>query len=1068
MHTSSCIQNLAALIMHQKCIKVVLIFLPIFCFVSNYPLNAKHHFNKRSERIISGAIKDQTGEPLIGATIKVKGLTVGTTSDINGEFTLSIPDEGKILVISYVGYLDKEIEIGIQTFFDITLEVQNSELSEIVVVGYGKQGSYKVSSALQQVDNEELEINTRPVSNIESALVGSVPGLIINQTSGQLGNLANIQIRSIASLNNNNALILVDGIETSIESINPNDIETVTVLKDASSTSIYGTKGANGVVLLTTKEGSSENKMELQFNSNFSIQSPRNTADMLNSLDFMNAFNAARINENPNLSPTYSEADIERAANGFYPETNWVEELYSETAIQSSQNLSLLGGTKKLKYFLGLGYLSQDGISQGPDNLERITFRIKLDSDINDWLRVGANVFNANRTLNNLPLSTNNGLRGQPFFPVALDTGLYAGTYVFKGSTSNQNNPIAKVNSGSFDRTNTDELNLQLYAKVFPLKGLSFEGRVSYIKRNITQNIWDNPYEYIILDPEDLSLEGQPVPFSTEDRSLTESRALSKRINSWLLANYNYSLNNHNFDLLAGYQAESGDGSEITASRNGFILDNLQSLNLGTSIPNDLIFGNSSSFTLERSVISYFSRLSYDYDGKYLAELSLRADASSNFINEKWAYSPAISLGWNMKREPFLSEINAITTLKLRTSWGKNVEDNILGLVNREVVVFNPSGIGFGNEVQPTILLANSINPDLSWETSEKFNVGVDFMLWDGLLNFSGDYFIDNRRDMIAPVQTSIEGGLTTVDIDGIVRGGILDNIYDAKSYGWEFSIGHSNKLGPIQLSVNFNLSNYKSELINGPTQITNGERLQESRITPIFGSLYGYKTDGYFNSQEDIENWINANGDLIDQSQVVTTGQDGKYIGGYRFIDQNNDGIVDASDRVIILDDPTDNFRMGGNLKLSYKSFSLGLRFYGVLQAYEWLNSSSNVNAFASSGVTPFSYQIDTWTEENQDAIFARSYVNSRPYIAEVSNLIVNRDYISLKNINLSYTLSNDIVERMRVIKGLNVFLSFENLGVLWTNYPLHEYGFNPELGSQGFNYPQSLKSSIGANIIF
>lgn len=1068
MQINPCITNLVASVTHRVCRKVLLIVSLLLISFPSHILKAEGNDDPARERLIRGTIKDIHGDILVGATISIKGTPVGTTSDENGNFSLTISDDVSFFVISYIGYVEQEIEIGDQTSFDIILEEQSTQLSEVVIVGYGKQSRYKVSSALQQISTEELEVDKRPISTIESALVGSIPGLVLTQSSGQLGDAANIQIRSVASLNNNNALILVDGIEASIENINPNDIETVTVLKDASSTSIYGTKGANGVVLLTTKGGRATNKMDLTFSTNLSIQSAGNTADMLNSEQFMNAFNSARTNENPNLNPTYSEEDIARAASGFYPETNWVQELYNETAIQSSQNLSLQGGANKLKYFLGLGYLSQDGISQGPDNLERITFRIKVDSDINDWLTVGANAFNANRTLNNLPVSSNNGLRGQPFFPVRLDTGPYAGSYVFKGSTSNENNPIAKVNSGSYDRTDTDELNLQLYAKVSPLKGLSIEGRVSYIKRNSAQTIWDNPYEYIILDPDDLSPEGQPVPFLSEDRSITEARALSQRVNSWLLATYDRSFDKHNVNLLVGYQAESGDGSEITAARNGFILDNLQSLSLGTSIPNDLTFGNASTFTLERSVISYFSRVSYDYEGKYLAELSFRADASSNFINEKWAYSPALSVGWNMKQESFLSDVESVTSLKLRTSWGKNVEDNILGLVNREVVIFNPSGIGFGNQVQPTILLANSINPDLSWETSEKFNVGIDLVLWDGLLNFSGDYFIDNRKDMIAPVQTSIEGGLTSVDINGTVRGGILDNVYDAKSSGWEFSIGHASEIGPVQLVAGLNLSSYTSELINGPTQITNRERLQESGLTPIFGSFYGYQTDGYFDSQEEIGDWRNDNGDVIDQSQVVTAGRDGKYIGGYRFVDQNNDGLVDATDRVIILDDPVDNFRIGGNVRLSYQGFSLGLRFYGVLQAHEWLNSSSNVNAFASSGVTPFSYQIDTWREDNQDAIFARSYVNSRPYVAEVSDLIVNRDYIRFKNVNLSYTLSDELIDRMKVLKGLNVFLSFENLGVIWTNYPLHEYGFDPELGSQGFNYPQSLKSSIGANIIF
>ena len=328
---------------------------------------------------------------------------------------MKVPTDSAVLEVSYLGYATQDVVIGNELYFEILLSQENTQLSEVVVVAYGTQGKYKVSSALEQVDAEDLDIETRPVSTIESALVGAVPGLILDQSSGQLGEATNIQVRSIASLNNNSALILVDGIESSIDNINPNDIQSVTILKDASSTSIYGTKGANGVILITTKEGRSNQQMMLTYNTNFSFQSAGNTADMLSALNFMESFNAARQNENPNARVTYTEEDIARAASGFYPETNWVEELYSDNALQSSHNLSLQGGASQYRYFMSLGYLSQDGISQGPDNLERVTFRIKVDSDINDWLSVGANVFNANRVLNNLPVSTNSGLRGQAF-----------------------------------------------------------------------------------------------------------------------------------------------------------------------------------------------------------------------------------------------------------------------------------------------------------------------------------------------------------------------------------------------------------------------------------------------------------------------------------------------------------------------------------------------------------------------------------------------------------------------------------------------------------------------------
>ena len=1038
------------------------------------------------DRIIRGKITDDSGEPVIGATIRVGDTDTGTVSDIDGTFSLTVPESSRTLIISYIGYLTLEVDIGAQSEFHLILQEDVRELSEVVVIGYGKQENNRVSSAVQQVKSEELEIDKRPVSTIESGLVGAVPGLILSQNSGQLGSEVGIRIRSVGTLNNNDALILVDGIEASIQNINPNDIQSVTVLKDASATAIYGARGANGVVLITTKETKKGEKISASFSGNISLQDPTNTAELLNSQQFMEAFNAAVFNEAFRLNPDvnnfnfpYSEEDISRAQSGFYPETNWVEELYNEAAIQHNYNLGIQGGSENVGYLLNLGYLNQDGISQGPDKLERISLRLKVDADINDWFSIGVNAYNANRSLDNLPLSTNNGLRGQPFFPVRMTSGEFAGTYVFKGSTSNEENPVARVNSGSYDRSISDELNLQLYSIVRPFEGFSIEGRVSYIKGHDQRNIWNNPYEYLILREEDLTPVGNPVPFTTSDRSLREIRSSSKSINTWLLARYEKTVNSvHNFDFLAGTQSQSGEAESIVAGRQGYILPNLQNLNLGFEPDPSLPFGNNGDFITNPSTFSYFGRIGYNYDRRFLAEFSFRADASSNFIRDKWGYFPAVSAGWNIHEENFLHGFKDLDILKIRASWGINGDDNILSASNREVVDFDPSGVGFGGSTQPTIRLNNSINPNLTWETSEKVNVGLDLTLWRGKLSFTADYFVDYRRDLIALVQTSVSSGLTFINEDGDISGGILDNVYDARSWGTELVLSHRSTVGTVGFTASINYSYYNSELTEGPT-ILNSERIQRVGL-PISGSFYGFQTAGYFNTQEEIDNWVNSAGMPINQSIVVNQGPGGKYLGGYRFRDQltvdtNGDGIPDAGDglinsddRVVLLDNPVDNHRIGASLGISFKGISLSARIYGVLQGVEWINQGSNINAFTSSGVAPFRYQIDTWTPENTGALFSQSYANARPYTPDVSDLIIEKDYIKIKNVNLAYSVSSEFLKRQNLIKELNVYISVENLGVLWTNYRLHEYGFDPEFGANGFNYPQSIKTSLGANIRF
>ncbi|MEO1011994.1 MAG: SusC/RagA family TonB-linked outer membrane protein [Bacteroidota bacterium] len=1033
------------------------------------------------EITVTGKVTDSDGMVLLGASILEKGTTNGTTSDFDGLFSIDVSDPNAILEVSYIGFSTLEVPLDGRTELTIALRPDVAQLDAVVVVGYGDQKSSEVSASIAQVATEDLEVSKRPVATLESSLVGSSPGLIIDQGSGQLGTEAGIQVRAASALEQKNALVLVDGFESSLENINPYDIESVSILKDAAATAIYGARGANGVVLVTTKTTRKNQRMSVTYSTNTSWQQPNVTADLANSQEFMEFFNEAQLAETLNadqeLTPddvtlTYSDEDIARAASGFYPETNWVEELYSQSALQTTHNLEVSGGSENIGYLVNLGYLNQDGISLGNDQLERFTVRVKVDADINDWLTIGANIFNGYRELNNVPLNTGNGLRGQPFFPVTLDSGPFAGTFVFKGSTSGEENPIAQALSGSFDNTVSDELNMQLYGTIKLLKGLELEGRLSYLTDNDFREIWNNPYSYIILDEADLTPIGNPVPIANEDRNLQNVDSRSRLINTLVTLNYDTTFGNaHNFEALLGFQAESGEGRSFSASRFDFILDDPQSINLGSQIDG---FGNDSDFFNERSTLSYFSRLSYNYRSKYLMEVNMRADASSNFVRDKWGYFPAFSVGWNVDRENFLMENNFITRLKLRASWGINGDDGSLSGV--ETAITNPNGIAFGGATQPTIFLSDAVNPNLTWETSEKTNLGVDLSLWNGKLTFTGDYFIDNREDIITRQLTSLESGLTGSGNDGF-SGGILANVYDAKSWGWEINVGHNSNIGDVGFFANVNLSYYNSEITSGEgdAPLNLDENNYQIEGLPILGNLFGFETDGYFDSQAEIE------AHQIDQSEVVITGDDlGRYLGGLKYIDQltvdsngdgipdQADGIINEDDRVVLLENSNDNYRLGANFGFTYKGFGLSTRIYGALSGYEWWNQGAFLNAFTSAGVGPFDYQRDTWRPNNTDPLFPQAYLNNRPYDPNVSELIKDRSYIKWKNVNLSYTFGRPFLDQIGFLKGLDVYVSFENLGVIWTNYPAFEYGFDPEFGANGFNYPLAVKTSFGLNVQF
>ncbi|MCK5105531.1 MAG: SusC/RagA family TonB-linked outer membrane protein, partial [Cyclobacteriaceae bacterium] len=637
----------------------------------------------------------------------------------------------------------------------------------------GTQKNRTVSVAVAQVDSEELEISNRPLPNVQQSLIGAVPGLIINQTSGRLGQSMDIKVRSVSALQDRNALVLIDGFEGSIDDVNPADIESVSVLKDAAATAIYGARSANGVVLITTKNTKRNDKLSLTYNFNQSIQKPAQTAELANSVEFIEFSNEATLVEtlrnDPDRDPStislpFSDEELARAQSGFYPDTKWVDEVYSKNAGQSSHNITVAGGSEKTGYFINLGYLNQNGLVAGSENLKRYNIRVKLDTDITKWLTIGTNVSNVVRNTNNVPVSEGNAIRGRPFFPVQLEDG----TYVDKGAAGGEPNPVGRSASGSYVKEQRDALNLQMYAQIKPMDNLVFEGRISYTKDNNFIDIWNTPYEFAILDME-LNQVGENIPVIGADRNLLFRSRKIYKLNTLVTARYDEQFNEvHNLNVLLGFQAQDGESIMVEAERFNYILPTLQDLQLGQEING---FGNSSARGDNRTTVSYFTRLAYDFQGKYLAEFNFRADASSNFgPNNQWGYFPAVSVGWNVADEGFMSNLSFVDIFKIRASWGLNGDDGSINAV--EKVDFNPSGVSFGGVVLPTLNLGDAINPDLKWETSEKTNLGLDFTLWQGKLGVNAEYFIDKRRDIITPLLTSVEGGLTITNSDGDIVNG--------------------------------------------------------------------------------------------------------------------------------------------------------------------------------------------------------------------------------------------------------------------------------------------------------
>jgi len=1015
--------------------------------------------SEHMQQVINGTILDENGNPLPGANIIEKGTTNGVQTNFDGNFSITVSNNA-ILVISYIGYASQEITVGSQTNITVQLIEDAAALDEVVVVGFGEQSVRKVTAAISQVSAEELGITERPVTNIETALVGSLPGLVGFNANGSPGENPNFSIRGASTLNNNNAnvLVIIDDFEGTLADVNPQDIETVTILKDAAAVAVYGARGANGVLLVTTKKTRRNNKVDINYNFNGSFQSRGNIAETLTARELV-AFENIAVTGDPtgggDPSAPYSQTVIDLAESGFYPETQWPDALYNGSAFQQSHNFSAQGGSEKTGYLLSAGSLQQNGLITGGDNFKRLNLRLKIDTDITDWLTVGTNTVITNRIRNQVPVSIANELLGSPFFPVQTVDGIF----VQKGSAG-EANPIALAQSGSFTKTVDDAINLQLYAKVKPFKNFWIEERVSFIKNNANIREFDNVYDFVSLNLEDPDSYTNPdspnrgfVAGIPDARRLVLTSTSDYRVTALTRLNYNLNIGDHNFGALLGFQIIQGQSEGFRTGRQGFLLDEPLDLSLGqttTPVPlfsDETVFdplGNTSFRGGNATTLSYFGRFNYDYKGRYIAELSFRYDGSSRFLdNNRYGFFPSASLAWNVGEESFISNIDAVDRLKLRLSYGiagddSGIERSVLQFANVDV-----TGFPFGGQIQPGIFLGDPASNDLTWETATIFNAGLDFSLWRGKFQLSTEFFVNNRDDILDFAITPTEFGF----------GNVPANLYSVKSWGWEFDFTHRNSISKdFSYWLNANLAYYDNEI----TDLA-GRQSPELAVGQSINQRLGFETDGFFDNQAE-----------IDAVPIDQSGVGGTSIGGFKYVDQNNDGVIDADDRVILTRNSDDNLLLGFNIGASYKSLSLSARFYGSLDRTQWWNEADAHEPFLN-GTNAFTYQTNFWSQDNPNAFFPIPQGNGiQGYNSDISGFIFDNDFIKLQNITLAYDFNDDILRQLGFLSSLNLTLSIENIGTIWTNSPISDSGWDPELGAGLVQYPLPVTTSIGLNVGF
>ena len=1036
---------------------------------------------------ILGTVIDENGDPVIGATVVEKAQPQNATiTNIDGQFAIKVA-EGTSLVISYVGY--QTIEVKAKNQMSVTLKEDAQVLNDVVVIGYGVQKKSVVTAAISKVTGDDLNL-TRP-SRIEDALKGKVSGVQITQASGQPGSASKFTIRGSGSVNNSDPLYIVDGmaVEGGISYLNPVDIASVEILKDAASAAIYGARAANGVVLVTTKSGTS-GKTTINYDVSFGWQNPWKKKAVLNAQQYMTIMNEAQVNDG-NV-PRYSADYIAGfQGNG----TDWQDEVFNYNAPVQQHQVSVSGGNDKMNYFLSLGYFDQEGIVGGDydrSNYNRWSLRSNSTYTVFEAnnrtflnkLKVGVNVGYSRAKSSGITTNTEYGsilgsaLTFSPLQPVYLSEeegkALLAeqpyaitknGRVFSLPPTGFQEltNPVATLNQPAHGYNNEDKFVASFYAELDVLPGLKFKssygadlafwGYDGYGMQDYRGTMAHTDQSWVS------SSMNRGFRWQVEN-VLTYQKTFAEKHN--LTVVLGQSANRYTYRNLSGNDYQLLDTDPLKANIDYAIADRSE----------ERVSGGTGGYD-KASLASYFGRLDYNFDERYMIQFTLRRDGSSVFgTNNKWATFPAVSLGWNVLNEPYLQKVKPswFNVMKIRASWGQNGNASIGNFLYMSLMDGGENyyfGGSYNTQSQTndgSMVYGSSpgrvANPDVKWETSEQIDLGVDLRFFDSRLSFSFDYFKKKTKDMLAymPVPTYIG------------QSSPMGNLGKMENWGYEFEFGWKDHVKDFSYYFNGNISILKNKMVDlgnesgetdyegaGAGGVGTYVHAKNGDVWPYF---YGLKTNGLFQSWDEVNSYTNANGGLI---------QPNAHPGDVRFVDVDGDGSIGSGDRTKIgkgAPDVTFGFTLGAE----WKGFDFNAAFQGTL--------GNDVFDFAQRGDVPAmnrpSWIMDRWHGEGTSNKIPRMTSANPNGNWQSSDLFIkNGSYMRLKTIQLGYTLPQNLT-RVASIQRLRFYVSAENLLTI-TGYD----GFDPELGggdgasatAMGVDkgiYPQSRTIYVGANITF
>lgn len=1017
---------------------------------------------QQGTRII-GTITDETGEPIIGANVIEKGTANGIITDIDGKFTLDIINiRGAVLVVTYIGYTAKEVPVGNQRNIQIQLSESSQTLEEVVVVGYGVQKKKLVTGANIQVKGDD--INKRNSQNALEALVGQSPGVQISQSSGQPGEDFRVSIRGLGTVGDATPLYIVDGVQTtSIAYINPSEIESIDILKDAASAAIYGARAANGVIIITTKTGK-PGKGTISYDGYIGFQNPSKVAKVLNAPEYAMIQNEAAVNSGKNPYDWQNQFGINLNAIG--NGTDWLDQIIQKNAVTQNHVLSTTGGTEQSVYSMSLSYSSQEGVIGGSkfSNNDRYTFRINSDHKVyKDIIRVGEHV--AFSYAERRGVSTGNqysnlihdALQATPFLPVYDDEGGY---HMATSWYPEETNPVGSMALKNLNKTENNNFLGDVFIEIQPIKGLKYKSTFGLDFTNLTYRKYLPEYRLSTSDMNQMDY--------------VEQRANKMYSYSWEnTLNYDFKINTkHSFGVLLGMQARRVGGANMYALKRQLTfsdfdhawLDNAKNVNTGQV--------TAEGKPVDRdNLLSYFGRVSYNYQEKYMLNATIRADASSRFgANHRWGYFPSVSAGWVLTNEEFLSSIkDYVNFLKLRVSWGQNGNQNITQY-SYLATIASTANYEFGPNDNTNVNNVGSYqnrmpNPDIKWETSEQFDAGIDAQFADGKLNVALDYYSKTTKDWLVQVPVAAIIGAAT---SPYINGGSIRNS------GVELGLGYNNKVSGLSYSINGNIAYNKNEVLDIPNSegIIHGAQdvlfkgMQEMNRAqegyPI-GYFWGLDMAGIFQNQSEIDNYKSAGGKVIQPNALP---------GDVKFIDHNGDGQIDMKDN-IDLGNPYPDITMGLTFTLAYKGFDLYFASSGsfghqIAQAYRAMdrfqyNSPSKIlGRWTGEGSTNSLPRVTQGDEKNGNWMY-----NSQLYVE-------NADFWRISNITLGYDFNRLI--KKSPLGQLRLYATVQNMLTV-TNYS----GMDPDVGytndidrypwSSGIDlgfYPRPRTILFGVNIKF